>query len=218
MLKIAIPHRLYSENKIKIKNIIKKYGMSWDSGKNGWVNTATGDGVYIDRAIMDMILSDSFSGDMPMTMFVDSRNKEFINEITEKIKALGGTVTEEAAPEGLRSQPSVTPIPIRPPKAEVPGGKRDVFTRLHMRDAEGCTTPEFAAKAAEDLKDISRRWERRKTQILHEYARIGLDQSDIERFLKREEISFRKANACWVTGKFPSSEFPSAQAGNGEDE
>ena len=72
MLKIAIPHRIYSENKVKIKNIIKKYGMSWDSGKNGWVNAATGDGVYIDRAIMDMILSDSFSGDMPMTMFVES--------------------------------------------------------------------------------------------------------------------------------------------------
>ncbi|MGA9140918.1 MAG: hypothetical protein WBZ29_11885 [Methanocella sp.] len=213
MLKIAIPHRLYSENKVKIKNIIKKYGMSWDSGKNGWVNAATGDGVYIDRAIMDMILSDSFSGDMPMTMFVETRNREFIDEISEKIKAIGGTVTEEAAPEGMRSQPSVTPAPIRPPKAITPGGKRDVFTRLKIRDAEGCNTPEFAAKAAEDLKDISRRWERRKTQILKEYERIGLDKADIERFLQREEIAFRKANACWVTG-----EFPSAQAGNGEDE
>jgi hypothetical protein len=67
MLKIAIPHRIYSENKVKIKNIIKKFGMSWDSGKNGWINAATGDGVYIDRAIMDMILSDSFSGDMPIS-------------------------------------------------------------------------------------------------------------------------------------------------------
>ncbi len=211
MLKIAIPHRIYSENKVKIKNIIKKYGMSWDSGKNGWINAATGDGVYIDRAIMDMILSDSFSGDMPMTMFVESANKEFTGEISEKIRAIGGTVTEEAASEGMKSAPSVTPAPVRPPKPVAPG-KEDVFTRLHIRDAEGCTTPEFAEKAAADLKDINRRWERRKVQILQEYGRIGLDKSDIERFLQREEIAFRKANACWVTG-----EFPSAQAGNGED-
>jgi hypothetical protein len=71
MLKIAIPHRVYSENKIKLKNVIKKFGMSWDSGKNGWINSATGDAVYIDKSVMDMILSDAFSGDMPMTMFVD---------------------------------------------------------------------------------------------------------------------------------------------------
>jgi len=136
MLKIAIPHRIYSANKVKIKNVIKKYGMSWESGKNGWINAATGDGVYIDRAIMDMILSDSFSGDMPMTMFVESSNKEFISEISEKIRDIGGTVTEEAAPEGMKSVPSVTPAPVRPPKPVAPG-KQDVFTRLHIRDAEG---------------------------------------------------------------------------------
>jgi hypothetical protein len=148
-----------------------------------------------------------------MTMFVESGNKEFIDEITQKVTAIGGTVTEEAAPEGMRSRPSVTPAPVRPPKPAVPGGKRNVFTRLNIRDAEGCTMPEFAEKAAADLKDISRRWERRKEQILRDYARIGLDRSDIERFLQREEIAFRKANACWVTG-----DFPSARAGNGEDE
>ncbi len=81
MLKIAIPHRVYSENKVKLKNVIKKFGMSWESGKNGWINGATGDGVYIDKSVMDMILSDSFSGDMPMTMFVESGNKEFISEV-----------------------------------------------------------------------------------------------------------------------------------------
>jgi hypothetical protein len=160
---------------------------------------------------MDMILSDSFSGDMPMTMFVESANKEFKEEISEKIRSVGGTVTEEAAPEGMKSAPSVTPAPIRPPRPVVPG-KQDVFARLHIRDTEGCTTPEFAEKAAADLKDINRRWERRKAQILQEYGRIGLDKSDIGRFLQREEIAFRKANACWITG-----EFPSAQAGNGED-
>ena len=32
MLKIAIPHQVYSDNKVKIKNIIKKFGMSWESG------------------------------------------------------------------------------------------------------------------------------------------------------------------------------------------
>ncbi|OPY26212.1 MAG: hypothetical protein A4E28_02670 [Methanocella sp. PtaU1.Bin125] len=211
MLKIAIPHRIYSENKVKIKNIIKKYGMSWDSGKNGWVNAATGDGVYIDRAIMDMILSDSFSGDMPMTMFVESSNTDFIGEIGEKTRAIGGTVTEEAAPAGMRSAPPVTPAPVRPP-APVKPGKGDIFTRLQIRDAEGCNTAEFTEKAAEDLRDINRRWERRKAQILREYERIGMDENDIDRFLHREEIAFRKSNACWVTG-----EFPSAQAGNGED-
>src|SRR5512142_3179797 len=99
MIKVAIPHRIYSENKLKIKNIIKKYGMSWDSGKNGWVNAATGDGVYIDRSIMDMILSDSFSGDMQMTMYIDSKNKEFIDEMEAKCKALGGEFTRDVSPE-----------------------------------------------------------------------------------------------------------------------
>ena len=210
MLKIAIPHRVYSENKIKLKNVIKKFGMSWDSGKNGWINGATGDGVYIDKSVMDMILSDSFSGDMPMTMFVESANEEFVAEFSEKIKAIGGTIIEGAAPGGGESPAAVTPVQAR--KSKKGHGKRDIFSQLDTRDDEGCTTPEFAAKAAADLKEISRRWERRRAQILLEYRRIGLDEATTERFLQREEIAFRKANACWVTGDFPSE-----QAENGED-
>jgi hypothetical protein len=211
MLKIAIPHHVYSENKVKIKNVIKKFGMSWESGKNGWINSATGDGVYIDKTVMDMILSDSFSGDMPMTLFVESENKEFISEFLEKIKALGGTISEDASPEITLAQPAVLPEHMRKGK-QVATGKRSIFIRQNTRDADGCTTQEFAAKAAEDLKEISRRWERRKAQILREYRRTGLDQAAADRFLQREEIAFRKANACWVTGDFPST-----KSENGED-
>jgi hypothetical protein len=211
MLKIAIPHHVYSENKVKIKNIIKKFGMSWESGKNGWVNSATGDGVYIDKSVMDMILSDSFSGDMSMTMFVESGNKEFISEFLDKIKAIGGSVTEDVSPEISEVRPAVLPEHSRKGR-EVATGKRSIFVRQNSRDADGCTTPEFAAKAAEDLKDISHRWERRQAQILREYRRAGLSQADVDRFLQREEIAFRKANACWVTG-----DFPSANAESGED-
>jgi hypothetical protein len=109
MLKIAIPHRVYSENKVKLKNVIKKFGMSWESGRNGWINGATGDGVFIDKSVMDMILSDSFSGDMPMTMFVESDNKEFIAEFSEKIKAIGGTVTEDVSPEAGEPRQAACP-------------------------------------------------------------------------------------------------------------
>jgi hypothetical protein len=211
MLKFAIPHHVYSENKVKLKNVIKKFGMSWESGKNGWINGATGDGVYIDKSVMDMILSDSFSGDMPMTMFVESGNKEFIAEFSEKIKAIGGTITEDASPESAQPRPVTVPEEVRKNKNEA-AGEGDIFVRLDMRDAEGCTTREFAAKAATDLKDISLRWERRRTQILLEYRRIGLDNDTADRFLRREEIAFRKGNACWVTGDFPSE-----QAENGKD-
>jgi hypothetical protein len=211
MIKIAIPHRVHSENKVKLKNVIKKFGMSWESGKNGWINGATGDGVYIDRSVMDMILSDSFSGDMPMMVFVESGNKEFIEEFSEKIKAIGGSITEEASPEAGPPGPAVIPERVRQTKKES-AGEGNVFVRLNMRDAEGCTTQEFTAKAAADLKDISRRWERRREQILLEYQCIGLDKDTADRFLQREEIAFRKANACWVT-----RDFPSAQAENGED-
>ena len=211
MLKIAIPHRVYSDNKVKIKNVIKKFGMSWESGKNGWINSSTGDGVYIDKSVMDMILSDSFSSDMPMTIFVESGNKEFISEFSDKIKAIGGTVTEDVSPEIGEARPAITPEHGRKGRAVVTG-KRSIFVRRNTRDADGCTTQEFAAKAAEDLKEISRRWERRRAQILKEYRRAGLQQADVDRFLQREEIAFRKANACWVTG-----DFPSAKAESGED-
>jgi hypothetical protein len=103
------------------------------------------------------------------------------------------------------------PEQVRKSKKEAPG-EGNVFVRLNTRDAEGCTTPEFTAKAAADLKDITRRWERRRAQILLEYRRIGLDKETADRFLQREEIAFRKANACWVTGNFPSE-----QSENGED-
>jgi hypothetical protein len=211
MLKIAIPHHVYSENKLKLKNVIKKFGMSWDSGKNGWINGATGDGVYIDKSVMDMILSDSFTGDMPMTMFVDSGNMEFISEFSEKIKAIGGTISEDVSPVTPEARPAVMPEHIRKGKQE-PTGKSTIFVRLNTRDAEGCTTSEFAEKASRDLKEISRRWERRRAQILLEYRRAGMEKEAVDRFLQREEIAFRKANACWVTGDFPSE-----QAENGED-
>jgi hypothetical protein len=211
MLKIAIPHHVYSENKIKLKNIIKKFGMSWESGKNGWINAATGDGVYIDKSVMDMILSDSFSGDMSMTMFVNSGNKEFIAEFLEKIKAIGGSITEDVVPEAVEARPAVMPEHTRKSKRRATG-TRCIFVRLNTRDAEGCTTSEFAAKAAEDLNDISRRWERKRAQILREFRNASPDKAAMERFLQREEIAFRKANACWVTGNFPSE-----QAENGED-
>jgi hypothetical protein len=204
MIKVAIPHRIYSENKVKIKNIIKKYGMSWDGGKNGWVNAATGDGVYIDRAIMDMILSDTFSGDMPMTMFVDSRSREFLAELEEKVRSIGGEVTEEAQPQETAARPLSPPAAPRPPVKAGVFRKEDVLTRLRLRDLEGCTTPELSTKAMEDLRDISRRWERRKRQVLHEYEKMGLDRHTIEKYLHREEIAFRKNNACWVTGEFPA--------------
>ncbi len=214
MLKIAIPHQVYSENKVKLKNVIKKFGMSWASGKNGWINGATGDGVYIDKSVMDMILSDSFTGDMPMTMFVDSDNKEFISEFSEKIRALGGSIVEDATPGAIESGPAAAAVmPDLTRKERPPAtGRSSIFVRLNMRDAEGCTTPEFAEKAAEDLKEISRRWERRRAQVLLECRRAGMEKDATDRFLHREEIVFRKANACWITG-----EFPSERAENGED-
>ena len=228
MLKITIPHRVYSENKVKIKNVIKKYGMSWDSGKNGWVNGATGDGVYIDRAVMDMILSDTFSGDMPMTMFVDSSNPGFIDEISQKIGAIGGTITEEspsetATPDTPDTRPASVPEQAREPGADT--RTRTVHVRLGTRDPEGCTTPGFAARAEADLRDISRRWERRRGQIRRDCERAGMDRASIDRFLQREEIAFRKANACWVTGEFLRQELPpefppgspAVQAENGDD-
>ena len=205
MIKVAIPHKIYSENKLKIKNIIKKYGMSWDGGKNGWVNAATGDGVYIDRAIMDMILSDSFSGDMPMTMFIQSGNEEFLAEMEAKCKSLGGEFLRDVTPEPATEKGSSVQKVVPVSKKDLQKS-RDVFVKLNVRDAEGCNTPEFSAKGLADLKDINRRWERRKEQILKEYRHLKLDDEDLNKFIHREEIAFRKNNACWVTGEFPGSE------------
>jgi hypothetical protein len=215
MIKVAIPHKIYSENKLKIKNIIKKYGMSWDSGKNGWVNAATGDGVYIDRSIMDMILSDSFSGDMPMTMYIDSKNKEFIDEMEAKCNALGGEFTRDVSPETTAQQQVQTQKQV-PRVRQSPTAGKDIFIKLNLRDAEGCNTPEFSAKGLADLQDISRRWARRKEQIIKEYSRLGFDEDTLNRLLQREEIAFRKNNACWVTGEFPGAE--KSQADSSGDE
>lgn len=215
MIKVAIPHKIYSENKLKIKNIIKKYGMSWDSGKNGWVNAATGDGVYIDRAIMDMILSDSFSGDMPMTMYIKSDNKEFIAEMEAKCKALGGEFTLDVSPETTAPRPPQAQKQV--PRVRLSGkAGKDIFVTLNIRDPEGCNTPEFSAKGLADLQDISRRWERRKAQILKEYSRLGFDRDTLNRLIQREEITFRKNNACWVTGEFPGAEKSPAESANDE--
>ena len=209
MIKVAIPHKIYSENKLKIKNIIKKYGMSWEGSKNGWINAATGDGVYIDRAIMDMILSDSFSGDMPMTMFIKSGNKEFLAEMEDKCKALGGEFLWNVSPEKTQTPQPQVPKVIHGSR-HITGKPRDVFVKLNTRDAEGCNTPEFSAKGLADLQDINRRWERRKEQILKEFRHLKLDDEDLGKFIHREEIAFRKTNACWVTGEFPGSEKGSA--------
>ncbi|CAJ38082.1 hypothetical protein [Methanocella arvoryzae] len=209
MIKVAIPHKIYSENKIKIKNIIKKYGMSWDSGKNGWVSAATGDGVYIDRAIMDMILSDSFSGDMPMTMFIESDNADFLAEMEAKCKAIGGEFIKDVTPEvAAPQQQKVLPQPAASSVNSKPGIIKgsDVFVRLNLRDADGCNTPEFCARGLEDLQNISRRWERRKAQLIRDYGSLGFDAETLARMLHREEINFRKNNACWVTGEFPGQE------------
>jgi len=215
MIKVAIPHKIYSENKLKIKNIIKKYGMSWDGGKNGWVNAATGDGVYIDRAIMDMILSDSFSGDMPMTMFIQSGNEEFLAEMEAKCKALGGEFLRGVTPEpATDKRPSVKKVV--PVSGQEDLQSRNVFVRLNIRDAEGCNTPEFSARGLADLQDINGRWERRKEQILKEYRHLKLADEDLSKFIHREEIAFRKNNACWVTGEFPGSE--KGSSGSSSDE
>jgi len=198
---VIFPHKTYSENKIKIKQIIKKYGMSWDDKKSGWVNEATGDGVYIDKSVIEMIMEDAFSPDQPMTLYVESRNQDFIKEFEVKCNALGGQFIHGGA---VAVRPPVTkPVPAK--KApEHPEGQKDVFVRLGLRDATGSNTAALREKAFEDLKNISGRWERRKKQLLVEYAKMGLEKSLAEAMLHREEIAFRKNNACWVTGEFPA--------------
>jgi hypothetical protein len=198
MMTVIFPHKTYSENKIKIKQIIKKYGMSWDDKKSGWVNEATGDGVYIDKNVIEMIMEDSFTAEQPMTLYVDSGNQDFIKEFEVKCNALGGqfihggaTAVRPAAPKPAKKAP------------ELPEGQKDIFVKLNLRDATGSNTAAFQEKALEDLKNISGRWDRRKKQLLVEYAKMGLEKSLAEAMLRREEIAFRKNNACWVTGEFP---------------
>ncbi len=201
MITVIFPHKTYSENKVKIKQIIKKYGMSWDDKKSGWVNEATGDGVFIDKSVMEMILNESFDENMPMTLFVKSENEEFLRELETKCQALGGEFRRGVTPV---TTPGTTPsITIKKTKpAEVP---HNVYMKLNMRSGDGCTTESFKDKAFADLQDINTRWERHKKALLREYKRMGLDPDAVEQFIRKDEITFRKNNACWVTGEFPSA-------------
>lgn len=201
MITVIFPHKTYSENKIKIKQIIKKYGMSWDDKKSGWVNEATGDGVFIDRSVMEMILSDSFAQDMPMTLFIKSENKDFIDEFEAKCKALGGEFIRGVTP--IKSTIGV-PMPAEK-RAPLPVKEGDVMVKLNIREPDSTTTPAFQDKALKDLQNISGRWERRKRQLQIEYSKMRLEEDVAERLLQREEIAFRKNNACWVTNEFPGA-------------
>lgn len=197
--KLSLPHRTYSENKVRIKQIIKKYGLSWEGDENGWINKATGDGVYIDKSVMEMILSDSFTGDLPMTMIVRSDNAQLIEELERKVKELGGefgVMTGEA---------DTTPAQVKPATKQLKVIDGDIFYRRNIRDERGCNTPAFMSKVYADLQNISKRWERRKKQLLWEYRRLGMEDEMAEELLRREEIAFRKRNACWVTGEFPDA-------------
>jgi hypothetical protein len=197
MITVIFPHKTYSDNKLKIKQIIKKYGMSWDDKKSGWVNEATGDGVFIDRSVMEMIMDDSFSEEQPMTLFVDSTNEEFISEFEAKCAALGGQFIRGGA---TAVRPPSTPVKKEPKK---PVKSKDIFVRAGLRDASGCNTVALQDKAYADLGNISARWERRKRQLQAEYKKMGLGAEMTEELLHREEIAFRKNNACWLTGEFP---------------
>jgi hypothetical protein len=197
MITVIFPHKTYSENKLKIKQIIKKYGMSWDDKKSGWVNEATGDGVYIDKSVMEMIMGDSFSEDQPMTLFVESANEDFIHEFEAKCAALGGQFIHGGA-TAVRPPTTVKKAP------EKPTISKDIFVRLGIKDDSGCNTVTLKDRAYEDLKDLSARWERRKKQLQAEYKKMGLGAEMAEDMLHREEIAFRKNNACWVTGEFPT--------------
>lgn len=199
MITVIFSHKTYSENKLKIKQIIKKYGMSWDDKKNGWVNEATGDGVFIDKSVMEMIMGDSFTEDQPMTLFIESKNEGFIEEFELKCHSLGGQFARGVTPV----KPVGTPAPVRKAR-EVPEGRKDIFVRSGLRDIDGSTPEGLKEKAYADLKDISGRWERRKKQLLMEFEKMGLEKTLAGSLLRREEIAFRKDNACWVTGEFPA--------------
>jgi len=201
MITVVFPHKTYSENKLKIKQIIKKYGMSWDDKKSGWVNEATGDGVFIDKSVMEMIMDESFSADQPMTLFVESINSDFITEFEMKCNALGGQFIHGGAtavkPPSAVAKPAVK-APAKPVET------KDVLVKLGLRDTTGSNTAELQKNAFGDLEDISGRWERRKKQLLVEYQKMGMEESLVLAMLHREEITFRKNNACWVTGEFPA--------------
>jgi|SRR5271157_377913 len=200
MITVIFPHRTYSQNKLKIKQVIKKYGMSWDDKKNGWVNEATGDSVFIDRSVMEMIMDDSFSEDQPMTLFIESKNEDFINEFESRCKELGGEFKRDVSPIAHVG----TPAPVKK-VTKVRAGEKDIFIKSGFREAEGNNSATFQEKAYVDMVDISGRWERHKKQLLVEYKKMGMEKELVDLMLHREEIAFRKNNACWVTGEFPTN-------------
>ena len=198
MITVVFSHKTYSENKIKIKQLIKKYGMSWDDKKSGWVNEATGDGVFIDKSVMEMIMGDSFSEDQPMTLFIDSKNEDFIKEFEAKCNALGGQFVKNVNPITAVAHPA--PVKKTP---KTPENKKSIFAKMDMREPDNSNTEALREKTYAGLKDISGRWERRKKQLLIEYMKMGMEKSVVDAMMQREEIAFRKNNACWVTGEFP---------------
>ena len=204
MLKAVFPHKLYSKNKLKIKQVIKKYGMSWDGSRNGWVNEATGDGVFLDKQILDMILDDTFSEDMPMTLYIKAEIPEFIKEVGTKWVELGGELIESEDTDEELKKPAKVAVSKKSTDVVIPEKekKKNIFLMHNMRDVKGCNTDHLKDAGYEDLQNISKRWERRKKQLLYEYGCMGLNIKDIEKFLHREEMAFRKNNACWITGEF----------------
>jgi hypothetical protein len=132
-----------------------------------------------------------------MTLFVDSTNEEFIHEFEGKCTALGGQFIRGGA---TAVRPPSTPVKKEPKK---PVKSKDIFVRAGLRDASGCNTAALQDKAYADLGNISGRWERRKRQLQADYKKMGLGAGMTEELLRREEIAFRKNNACWLTGEFP---------------
>lgn len=197
MITVIFPRKAYSENKIKLNQTIKKHNMSWDSEKDGWVNSATGDGVFVDKNVMEMIIGGVFS-DQPMTMYVESKNADFIRDFESHCSALGGQFIKEDTSAMVGITPKQTNNLNQASLAF-----NDVFVKLNYRNASGSNTMALQEKAYADLQDISGRWERRKKQLLVEYEKMGLEKRLIDTMLHREEIAFRKNNACWVTGEFP---------------
>jgi hypothetical protein len=181
-----------------LNQVIKKHNMSWDSDKDGWVNAATGDGVFVDKEVMEMILEDT-SPDQPMMMYIKSENQVFIKEFEAHCTTLGSQFIREEVQMIVESTPRQENSLIKESKAT-----KDVFVRLNYRDASGANTQFLQDEVYADLRDISGRWERRKKQLLIEYTNMGLSKDVIVAQMHREEIAFRKNNASWVTGEFPN--------------
>lgn len=151
MITVVFPRKKYSENKIQLNRIIKKYNMFWVDDKDGWVNEATGDGVFIDKNVMEMIIDDVFS-DQPMTMYVKCRNEEFIKEFESNCIIFGGQFIKDSTSESFINNS----MPVKN-NSQIPHKSKNVFVRLKYRDVSGCNTQAFQEKAYVDLQDISGR-------------------------------------------------------------